>query len=87
MDSQTGNLYPSEKAAREAGVLAEHIVALEGPPELSLRERQAMMTQDDWGLLIDRELWEHMSPTERERAQREWTATAVASGGHIEADS
>lgn len=39
---------------------------------LSLRERHALMTQDDWGLLIDRELWADMGPAERERARSEW---------------
>lgn len=39
---------------------------------LSLRERTAMMTDADWGLLVDRELWEHMTPTERDRARAEW---------------
>jgi hypothetical protein len=47
---------------------------------LTLRERQAMMTEADWGLLIDRELWEHMTPTERERARREWRARSDVSG-------
>jgi hypothetical protein len=39
---------------------------------LSLREREALMSSTDWGLLIDRALWEHMTPTERDRARAEW---------------
>lgn len=51
---------------------------------LTLREREAMMTADDWGLLIDRELWEHMTPTERERAKAEWTARRGHTGSNGE---
>lgn len=40
--------------------------------ELTLRERRALMTQRDWGVLIDRELWPHMTPTDRERARRDF---------------
>lgn len=39
------------------------------------------MTQRDWGVLVDRELWPNMTPTERDRSRRE----AVLSGGHNDA--
>lgn len=50
---------------------------------LSLRERQALMTQDDWGLLIDRELWTDMSPAEQERARSEWANISRSEQPHV----
>lgn len=51
--------------------------------ELTLRERDALMNEAEWGLLVDRQLWDHMTPTERERAQREFGQ----SGRHLDGES
>lgn len=40
--------------------------------ELSLRERDALMSEAEWGVLVDRSLWDHMTAAERERARQEF---------------
>lgn len=51
--------------------------------ELSLRERKALMDEDQWGLLIDRYLWRDMTATDRERARHEFTRDVSVSGGLV----